>query len=47
MQGGDVGTQYRSGVYTTTAEQQAAAEAAIERLNDKLGVCNSPRPLAT
>ena len=37
-QGGDVGTQYRSGVYTTDAQQAAAAEAAIERLNDKLGV---------
>jgi len=37
-----VGTQYRSGVYTTSAEQQAAAEAAIERLNDKLGV-RAPR----
>ena len=33
-----MGTQYRSGIYTTNAEQQAAAEAAIERLNDKLGV---------
>ena len=37
-----MGTQYRSGIYTTSAEQQAAAEAAIERLNDKLGVC-APR----
>ena len=33
-----MGTQYRSGIYTTGAEQQAAAEAAIERLNDRLGV---------
>ena len=42
VQGGDVGTQYRSGIYTTSAEQQAAAEAAIERLNDKLGVGAPP-----
>ena len=33
-----MGTQYRSGVYTLDDAQQAAAEAAIERLNDKLGV---------
>jgi peptide-methionine (S)-S-oxide reductase len=30
-QGNDVGTQYRSGIYTADAEQQAAAEASRER----------------
>jgi peptide-methionine (S)-S-oxide reductase len=30
-QGNDVGTQYRSGIYTTTPEQQAAAEASRDR----------------
>ena len=29
-QGNDVGTQYRSGIYTTTAEQMAAAKASAE-----------------
>lgn len=32
-QGNDVGTQYRSGIYTTTAEQQAQAEALVATLN--------------
>ncbi|GAB4814908.1 hypothetical protein N2152v2_001954 [Parachlorella kessleri] len=36
-QGGDVGTQYRSGIYFTTPEQKAAAEAAIARANEKFG----------
>lgn len=31
-QGNDVGTQYRSGIYTTTAEQQAVAEALIAEM---------------
>ena len=31
-QGADVGTQYRSGIYTTTAEQAQAAHAAIAQL---------------
>ena len=36
-QGNDVGTQYRSGIYFTTPEQQAEAEAMVESINrDKL-----------
>lgn len=31
-QGNDVGTQYRSGIYFTTAEQQAVAQALIDEL---------------
>jgi peptide-methionine (S)-S-oxide reductase len=32
-QGNDVGTQYRSGIYFTTPEQQQAAQALIDELN--------------
>ena len=35
-QGNDVGTQYRSGVYTTTAAQRAAAEASRDRFGAAL-----------
>lgn len=38
LQGGDVGTQYRSGIYTHDEEQAAAAAAHIKQLNEKLGV---------
>ena len=33
-QGNDVGTQYRSGIYTTSAEQLAAARAFVQQLAD-------------
>jgi peptide-methionine (S)-S-oxide reductase len=36
-QGNDVGTQYRSGIYPTTAGQRAAAEASLRRYQDALG----------
>ena len=35
-QGGDIGTQYRSGVYTANAEQAAAAEASREAYAEAL-----------
>jgi peptide-methionine (S)-S-oxide reductase len=35
-QGNDVGTQYRSGIYTTSDEQQAAAEASRDRYQEAL-----------
>ena len=34
-QGNDTGTQYRSGIYTTTPEQQAEAEAMIRRMTEE------------
>jgi peptide-methionine (S)-S-oxide reductase len=34
-QGNDVGTQYRSGIYWTTPEQQAVAQAMLKRLADE------------
>jgi peptide-methionine (S)-S-oxide reductase len=37
-QGADVGTQYRSGIYTTTAEQIQAAHAAIATLAHERGI---------
>ena len=33
-QGNDVGTQYRSGIYVTTPEQQAQAQALIQEIHD-------------
>jgi peptide-methionine (S)-S-oxide reductase len=36
-QGNDVGTQYRSGIYTTTEAQQEAALASRERYAERLG----------
>ncbi len=44
-QGNDVGTQYRSGIYTTTEAQKAAAEAAREAYADAL--CRAGRGAIT
>ena len=43
-QGGDVGTQYRSGIYFTAPEQHEAADAYIQQLN-AAGIF--PRPIVT
>ena len=40
-QGNDVGTQYRSGIYTTSAEQLAAVRAFVQQLADS-GECGAP-----
>lgn len=43
-QGNDVGTQYRSGIYTTTPEQQAEAEAFLREVAEQKLF---PRPVVT
>jgi peptide-methionine (S)-S-oxide reductase len=43
-QGNDVGTQYRSGIYTTTPEQKAEAEAFIRAATEEKLF---PRPIVT
>jgi peptide-methionine (S)-S-oxide reductase len=46
-QGNDVGTQYRSGIYTTSEEQQAAAEASRERYQQALKAAGRDREITT
>jgi len=41
-QGGDVGTQYRSGIYTHSKEQAEAAKKAVEKWSAKF-----PQPIVT
>ena len=43
-QGNDVGTQYRSGIYTTAPEQQQEAEAMIRQMTEEKLF---PRPIVT
>jgi peptide-methionine (S)-S-oxide reductase len=45
-QGNDVGTQYRSGIYTYDAEQQTAAEASLAAFNPRLAEAGYP-PITT
>jgi peptide-methionine (S)-S-oxide reductase len=46
-QGNDVGTQYRSGIYTTSDEQQAAAEASRDRYQQALKDAGRDREITT
>jgi len=46
-QGNDVGTQYRSGIYTTTDEQAATAAASRERYQEALGAAGRDREITT
>lgn len=45
-QGNDIGTQYRSGIYTTTDEQQTKAEASLKKYEAVL-LENGRRPITT
>jgi peptide-methionine (S)-S-oxide reductase len=46
-QGNDVGTQYRSGVYTTSDGQREAAEASARRYAEALGAAGRPAEITT
>ncbi len=46
-QGGDIGTQYRSGIYTFDAEQQAAAEASRKAYGEALSKAGHTAPITT
>jgi peptide-methionine (S)-S-oxide reductase len=46
-QGNDVGTQYRSGVYTTSDEQRTAAEASAKRYADALTAAGRDAEITT
>ncbi len=46
-QGNDIGTQYRSAIYTTSEAQQAAAEASRDRYQEALAVAGRSTPITT
>ncbi|WP_435946396.1 peptide-methionine (S)-S-oxide reductase MsrA [Dryocola sp. BD586] len=46
-QGGDVGTQYRSGIYPLTPEQDAAARASLARFQDAMALAGDKRQVTT
>ena len=46
-QGGDIGTQYRSGIYTTSAGQQALAEESREAYQRALAAAGRGAPITT
>jgi len=46
-QGGDVGTQYRSGIYPLTPEQDAAARASLQRFQDAMALAGDKRQVTT
>jgi peptide-methionine (S)-S-oxide reductase len=46
-QGNDIGTQYRSAIYTTSEAQQAAAEASRDRYQEALAAAGRSTPITT
>lgn len=46
-QGGDVGTQYRSGIYPLTPEQDAAARASLQRFQEAMTLAGDKRQVTT
>lgn len=44
-QGGDVGTQYRSAIYTLTPEQQTAAESSLKRFQQAMNEAGDQRTI--
>ena len=46
-QGGDVGTQYRSAIYTLTPEQQTAAESSLKRFQQAMNEAGDQRTITT
>ncbi|MFC3912111.1 peptide-methionine (S)-S-oxide reductase MsrA [Pseudaeromonas sharmana] len=46
-QGGDIGTQYRSVLFTTSAQQQAAAEASLQAFSSAMQQAGDARAITT
>jgi len=46
-QGGDVGTQYRSAIYTLTAQQEQAAKESLQRFQQAMAAAGDKRTVST